>query len=73
MLVQVKNIFIFLILLIPLFLITGPALPDIIVSLSVVFGIHHCLANCIAMRGMKEFYPKEYKYFWQVVKKHKIT
>lgn len=41
-------------------------------GLSVVFGIHHCLANCIAMRGMKEFYPKEYKYFWQVVKKHKI-
>ena len=49
MLVQVKNIFIFLILLIPLFLITGPALPDIIVSLSVLFGISYL------------FYLKKYK------------
>ena len=40
-------------------------------GLSGVFVIHHCLANCIAM-GNEEFYPKEYKYFWQVVKKHKI-
>ena len=39
-------------------------------GLSVVFGIHHCLANCIAMRGMKEFYLKIY--FWQLLKNIKL-
>jgi 3-deoxy-alpha-D-manno-octulosonate 8-oxidase len=33
-------------------------------GLSVVLGIHHCLANCISMRAMKEFYPDEYEEFW---------
>ena len=41
-------------------------------GLSVVLGIHHCLANCITMRAMGEFYPKEYDWFWQVVEKQGI-
>lgn len=28
-------------------------------GLSVVLGIHHCEANCIALRGLREFYPEE--------------
>ena len=41
-------------------------------GLSVVLNIHHCLANCIVMRSMEKFYEKEYKEFWDFVKKHKI-
>ena len=39
MLVQTKTVFSYLLILIPLFLITGPAIPDIIITLSAVFGI----------------------------------
>jgi len=42
-------------------------------ALSVVYGYHHCIANCIVMRAMSEFYPKEYIYFWKMVRKHKIN
>jgi 3-deoxy-alpha-D-manno-octulosonate 8-oxidase len=34
-------------------------------ALSSVLGIHHCEANCIAMRGMEEFYPAAYAEFWE--------
>jgi len=37
-------------------------------ALSVVLGIHHCEANCIAMRGMKEFYPSYFEQFWSMAK-----
>jgi len=36
-------------------------------GLSVVLGTHHCVANCIAMRGMEEFYPEAFKEFWSFV------
>lgn len=36
-------------------------------GLSVVLGIHHCIANCIVMMAMEEFYPKEYKEFCKMV------
>ena len=36
-------------------------------ALSVVLKIHHCLANCIVMRGMEEFYSDHYKIFWDMV------
>ena len=36
-------------------------------GLSVVFGTHHCLANCIVMRSMQEFYPDAYEEFWSMV------
>jgi len=35
-------------------------------GLSVVLGIHHCEANCIAMNAMEEFYPEEYENFWSL-------
>lgn len=36
-------------------------------GLSVVFGTHHGVGNCIAMRAMQEFYPAEYDEFWGFV------
>ena len=42
-------------------------------GLSVVLGIHHCVANCIVMRAMKEFYPEFYQEFWQIVKQQNVT
>ena len=41
-------------------------------GLSVVFNLHHCIANCITMRSMEEFYPKFYEEFWRIVEKQKI-
>ena len=35
-------------------------------GLSVVFGLHHCVANCMAMRAMEEFYPTEFNDFWKM-------
>jgi len=42
-------------------------------GLSVVLGIHHCVANCITMRAMEEFYPKEYAEFWAMVEKQNVV
>lgn len=41
-------------------------------GLSVVLGIHHCVANCIVMRAMEEFYPEAYSEFWEMVEKNQI-
>jgi len=40
-------------------------------GLSVVLGVHHCIGNCITMRAMEEFYPKEYSEFWSMVERQK--
>lgn len=42
-------------------------------GLSVVLGIHHCVANCITMRAMKEFYPKPFDEFWKAVDRQGVT
>lgn len=42
-------------------------------GLSVVLGLHHCVANCIVMRAMEEFYPEAYKEFWSMVNKQNIV
>lgn len=42
-------------------------------GLSVVLGLHHCVANCIVMRAMSEFYPKECEEFWNMVDMQKVT
>jgi 3-deoxy-alpha-D-manno-octulosonate 8-oxidase len=42
-------------------------------GLSVVMGIHHCIANCIVMRAMNEFYPAAYDEFWRMVERQNIT
>lgn len=41
-------------------------------GLSVVLGIHHCLANCIAMTAMEEFYPKEFAEFIRMIERQNI-
>ena len=41
-------------------------------GLSVVLGTHHCVANCITMRAMEEFYPKEYQEFWEMAEKQGV-
>lgn len=35
-------------------------------GLSVVLGLHHCIANCIVMRAMKPFYPSAFSEFWDM-------
>ena len=41
-------------------------------GLSVVLGTHHCIANCITMRAMEEFYPEKFDQFWQMVEKQGV-
>lgn len=42
-------------------------------GLSVVLGLHHCVANCIVMRAMGEFYPMACDEFWTMAEKQKVT
>jgi len=42
-------------------------------GLSVVLGLHHCVANCITMRAMEEFYPEAFYEFWVMVEKQNIS
>ena len=46
--------------------------PSFICWVKFVLGIHHCLANCIVMRAMQEFYPDAYGEFWKMVEKQNI-
>jgi 3-deoxy-alpha-D-manno-octulosonate 8-oxidase len=41
-------------------------------GLSVVLGVHHCVANCIVMRAMQPFYPAEYEEFWRMASKQGV-
>ena len=41
-------------------------------GLSVVLGIHHCIANCITMRAMEEFYSNEHREFWQLAERQDV-
>lgn len=42
-------------------------------GLSVVLGLHHCIANCIVMRAMNEFYPSACDEFWTMVDRQRVT
>lgn len=42
-------------------------------GLSVVLGLHHCVANCITMRAMAEFYPAEYDEFWSMAERQRVS
>ena len=42
-------------------------------GLSVVFGTHHCIANCIVMTAMQDFYPEPYAEFMQMVEQQGIA
>ena len=42
-------------------------------GLSVVLGLHHCIANCIALNALGEFYPIEQAEFQMMMEKQKVT
>lgn len=42
-------------------------------GLSVVLGLHHCVANCIVMRAMQPYYPKEFDEFWSMVERQQVA
>ena len=42
-------------------------------GLSVVLGLHHCIANCIALNALGEFYPVEHAEFQMMIEKQKVT
>lgn len=41
-------------------------------GLSVVLGLHHCVANCIVMRAMQPYYPREYAEFWEMAERQGV-
>ena len=42
-------------------------------GLSVVLGLHHCVANCVTMACMELFYPNAYEEFMLFVEKNEIN
>jgi 3-deoxy-alpha-D-manno-octulosonate 8-oxidase len=42
-------------------------------GLSVVLGLHHCVANCIVMRAMEEFYPAARDEFLAMAERQRVT
>ncbi len=41
-------------------------------ALSVVFGLHHCVANCIVLNVMSEFYPQAHSEFRKMIELQKV-
>lgn len=41
-------------------------------GLSVVLGLHHCVANCIALNALAEFYPAEHAEFRTMLAKQRV-
>jgi 3-deoxy-alpha-D-manno-octulosonate 8-oxidase len=42
-------------------------------GLSIALHLHHCVANCITMNVLEEFYSKEHEEFRQMVDKQKVN
>jgi 3-deoxy-alpha-D-manno-octulosonate 8-oxidase len=42
-------------------------------GLSVVLKLHHCVANCIVLRAMEEFYPQAREEFLAMADRQKVT
>lgn len=42
-------------------------------GLSVVLGLHHCIANCLVMNKMEEYYPQEHQEFQNFLLKNNIV
>jgi 3-deoxy-alpha-D-manno-octulosonate 8-oxidase len=42
-------------------------------GLSVVLGIHHCLANCIVMQAMDDFYPEQARRFREMAVRQSVS
>ncbi len=61
---KINNIFSHLLLLIPLFLITGPAIPDIIITLAMIFGLLYLISNKKILSIFKENLSKVSLLFW---------
>ena len=41
-------------------------------GLSVVLGLHHGVANCIALNGLKEFYPAAHDELAEMLERQKV-
>ena len=41
-------------------------------GLSVVLGLHHCVANCVALNALAEFYPAEHAEFRTMLEMQKV-
>lgn len=41
-------------------------------GLSVVLGLHHCVANCVALNALADFYPAEHGEFRTMLEKQKV-
>ena len=41
-------------------------------ALSVVFGLHHCVANCIVLNALGEFYPEGHAEFRKMIELQKV-
>ena len=41
-------------------------------ALGVVFSIPHTYANCLALSGLEEFFPEEYKFLFNALERHNI-
>lgn len=41
-------------------------------ALSSVFGVSHARGNCLAMKGLSEYYPERSDFFWKVVNKFNL-
>ena len=42
-------------------------------GLSIALGTHHCLANCLVMTVLEEFYPKEHAEYQRMLQKQNIA
>lgn len=42
-------------------------------ALSVVFGLHHCVANCVVLNATGEFYPEAHAEFRKMIELQKIA
>jgi 3-deoxy-alpha-D-manno-octulosonate 8-oxidase len=42
-------------------------------GLSVVLGLHHCVANCIALRALAEYYPEASAEFEDMLKRQNVS
>ena len=42
-------------------------------ALSVVYGLHHCVANCIVLNALGEFYPEAHAEFGEMVRRQGVA
>ncbi len=42
-------------------------------ALSVVYGVHHCEANCLALNALGEFYPAEHQMLQTILERQRVS